>query len=113
MFRTIFLIANAKKKNQNSTTLHDEYNILKAKTMGGESVRRGRGENQDVMNPIIIVGFKMGENCIIWNVIGAWLHVKVDYKKGSKPLDFYAPSFLATIIRKDIVLRSINKMYKY
>lgn len=39
--------------------------------MGGESVRGGRDENQDVMHPIIIVGFKMGENCIFWNVIGA------------------------------------------
>ncbi len=64
-------MAKAKKKNQNSTTLRNEYNISEAKKMGGESVSGGRGENQDVMNPIIIVGFKMGENRIFWNVIGA------------------------------------------
>jgi hypothetical protein len=64
-------MAKAKKKNQNSTTLHNEYNISEAKKMVGESVSGGRGENQDVMNPIIIVGFKMGENRIFWNAIGA------------------------------------------
>jgi hypothetical protein len=92
LFRTFFLIAKAKKKNRNSTTLHKEYNISKAKNkMGGESVRSGRGENQDVKNPITIVGFKIGENRIFWNVIGAWLHVKIDYQKGSKPLDLSCP----------------------
>lgn len=93
MFRTIFLIAKAKKKKKKkkSTTLHNEYNISKAKKMGGESVRGGRDENQDVMYPIVIVGFKMGENRIFWNVIGAWLHVKVDYQKGSKPFDLSCP----------------------
>ncbi len=69
LFRTIFLMAKAKKKNQNSTTLRNESNISEAKKMGGESVSGGRGENQDVMNPIIIVAFKMGQNRMFWNVI--------------------------------------------